>query len=373
MVLVANLSQNMIHASLYYDIYLLLVTILTIATYSQYKNRDEIYEVETRRSDILAVLIVVFMSLFIGLRPLDGRYFGDMANYAEYYHAFYEGINFVFERNTENMIFDNLFAWWGANRFGYTSFFVLLAVIYFGASYWGISKLFPNDRLAAYLVFLAAFSTFSYSTNGIKAGAAAALFIGAMGVRDNLKICIPLILISWGFHHSMVMPVAAFIITMFIKNSKLFFALWFFCLIMALGHVTTFAHLFAQATTEQGAGYLLGDATGDGTKGGFRFDFILYSSMPVIVGWYVCFKKRLELSDTYINLLNLYLCLNGIWMLCMYASYTNRIAYLSWFLYPIVLIYPFLQEEWGDDRYQKFSYVMLAHLGFTLFMQIIYY
>ena len=53
---------------------------------------------------------------------------------------------------------------------------------------------------------------------------------------------------------------------------------------------------------------------------------------------------------------------------------TNRIAYLSWFLYPIVLIYPFLQEEWEDDnQYRIFSVVMLAHLGFTLFMNIIYY
>jgi hypothetical protein len=95
--------------------------------------------------------------------------------------------------------------------------------------------------------------------------------------------------------------------------------------------------------------------------------------MPVLVGWYVEFKKQLEVSDMYRNLLNLYLCLNGIWMLCMYASFTNRIAYLSWFLYPIVLIYPFLQEDWGEDRYQKFSYVMLAHLGFTLFMNVIYY
>ena len=81
----------------------------------------------------------------------------------------------------------------------------------------------------------------------------------------------------------------------------------------------------------------------------------------------------MQLSNLYKNLLNLYLCLNGIWMLCMYAAFTNRIAYLSWFLYPIVLVYPFLQEDWGKGRYRTFSMVMLGHLGFTLFMSIVYY
>jgi hypothetical protein len=172
----------------------------------------------------------------------------------------------------------------------------------------------------------------------------------------------------------MIMPVAAFVTTLFIRNTKYYFVLWVFCLLMALAHVTAFAHFFAGATTEHGASYLLSDGADDGTKGGFRLDFILYSAMPILVGWYVLFKKRLEVSDTYINLLNLYMCLNGVWMLCMYASYTNRIAYLSWFLYPIVLIYPFLNEEWMEDnKYQIFSVVMLAHLGFTLFMKIIYY
>ena len=29
----------------------------------------------------------------------------------------------------------------------------------------------------------------------------------------------------------------------------------------------------------------------------------------------------------------------------IYAAYTNRIAYLSWFLMPVVLIFPLLKEK----------------------------
>ncbi len=54
--------------------------------------------------------------------------------------------------------------------------------------------------------------------------------------------------------------------------------------------------------------------------------------------------------------------------LCMYAGFTNRIAYLSWLIYPIVLIYPYLDDEcaWGSKRYSQFSIVMLLHMMFTV-------
>lgn len=362
----------MIPASLYQTIYITLVSLVTIVIYNQYYNRNGFNEFRYSYSDFTGGLLVVLFILFIGFRPVS-VIFADMVVYANWYSFVHEGSTFVLNWNTENKIFDNLFAWWGSVRLGYTSFFVFVATIYFAGAYLGIRKLFPNHRLTAFLVFLAAFSTFSYGTNGIKAGAATSLFIWALGYRENLKICIPLVLLSWGFHHSMIMVVAAFVATLFVKNPKYFFWIWGVCFLMAAAHVTAFAHLFAGATTEHGAEYLLGSGGNDGTKGGFRIDFIVYSAMPVIVGWYAVMKKKLQVSELYKKLLSLYLCLNGVWMLCMYAEFTNRIAYLSWFIYPIVLIYPFLNEQWGKDRYKKFGLVMLGHLGFTLFMNIIYY
>ena len=363
----------MIPAAYYHTLYLILVSLVTLGVYSQYQGRNGLREFKHTTTDAMAGALVLFMVLFIGLRPVSGRYFVDMANYVMHYTVLYEGEIFYFDRTAENILFDNLFAWWGSKMLGYTSFFVFIAAIYFGAAYLGIRKLFPNHRLTAYLVFLAAFSTFSYSTNGIKAGAAASLFIWAMGYRENLKVCIPLVLLSWGFHHSMVMVVAGFVLTLFVKNPKYYFAGWVFCFLMAALHVTAFQYFFSGFTTEQGAEYLLTESGITDTQGGFRIDFILYSAMPIVVGWYAVFKKKMRLSPLYKDLLNLYLALNGIWMLCMYASYTNRIAYLSWFLYPIVLIYPFLQEQWGMSRYKTFGLVMLGHLGFTLFMNIVYY
>ena len=72
---------------------------------------------------------------------------------------------------------------------------------------------------------------------------------------------------------------------------------------MALLHITTFQEIFAGYTDEKGVEYLT--TTGDDWKGkgGLRPDFILYSMMPVILGWYATQKLKIQ-NKTY----NLFLC-----------------------------------------------------------------
>ena len=113
---------------------------------------------------------------------------------------------------------------------------------------------------------------------------------------------------------------------------------------MAVGHVSFFQNLFAGMTDESGAGYLNWNPNEDwGGKSGFRLDFVIYSAMPVIMGYYVKFKYQLEdkLYDTMLNILLVYPC---------YAIGDET--------HPLVLIR---------------KKVVLLHLAFTLFMAFIYY
>lgn len=367
----------MIAVQLYQILYLLMVFVLSLSVYNRYKKRTDAVQTSKNASTGLIVL-VLFLIFVIGLRPASGKYFVDMVNYIQAYDAFYDGVPFSFNWDVDSLLFDNYLALVGSFRLGTEFFFTTIAAIYFGAAFWGIKKMFPNDTMAAYLVFLGAFSTFSYATNGIKAGAAASLFILALAYRENLKICIPFVLISLGFHHSMILPVVAFVLTLVYKNPKVYLATWCLCLIASALHITFFQDLFARIIVDTmddttGANYLQSVGSEWGGKSGFRLDFILYSAIPVLVGYWAIYKKKIQLSKSYICLLDVYLCTNGIWMLCMYAEFTNRIAYLSWFLYPVLLIYPYLNENWGQSRYRSFAQVMLVHIGFTIFMSLIYY
>lgn len=354
-------------AFLYQYLYHIIVAIITLVYVRWYKHAQAMKP--SNNSGV--VFLVLFMTLAIGLRPISGH-FVDMANYRTTYEA-RQGDVFYFSLDTDNVIFDNFFMWWTSNSYSLQLFFLLVAAIYFGCAYIGIKRLFPNHSMIAYIVFLGALSTFSYSTNGIKAGAAASIFIMALGYWDKLYVCIPLMLVSLGFHHSMIMPLAAFAVTLFFKNPKWYYYGWFACFLMACFHVTYFQFLFGGMADEQGAAYLTTTQSSE-INIGFRPDFILYSAMPVVIGYLMEIKRKVPVSKTYSTIMHFYLMTNAVWMLCMYAEFTNRIAYLSWFVYPVVIIYPFLDAYNTDvNKYKKLYKTVLYHLSFTLFMVFIYY
>lgn len=358
----------MLPASLYYPIYLLIVTFLTFYVMQMYNQRILSNLNRTMTSmQFFALLVCVFLVFFIGMRPLSGKYFVDMANYNEMYNILW-GDRFYFDKETENFFFDNWFAWMASKMIDFSHVIIIFAAVYFGMMYVACRKLFPNDTFLAFVFCLAAFSTFSYGTNGMKAGMAASTFLVAIAYCDKFWLTIPLALFTYTQHHSMSLVIASYFLVLLVKNPKYYFAGWLISFLIALLHIKYFQIFFAGFTDEHGAGYLLSER-----NSGFRLDFILYSAMPVIIGYFMIFEYKLLQSRTYNILLNLYLTTNSFWMLCMYANFTNRIAYLSWFLYPVVLLYPFVNINWHGQQIRYLKYAVYGHLAFTLFMTFIYY
>lgn len=311
--------------------------------------------------------IMIVCTLFIGLRPLSDA-FGDMAVYSANYD-FFRGQPFHLNLDTTNIIYDQLIPFFASYGLPPEFFYTFIAVIYFGCMLIACRKLFPCNLLVAYLACLTAFSTFSYSVNGIKAGVAASIFLVALAYHDKRWLSILLALVSWGFHHSMSMVLVSYVLSYFFKSTKLYFYLWVVALILAIAHVGYFQTLFAGWVDEQGARYLIEDENSYLT--GFRPDFILYSAIPIALGYWLIFKKGIK--DTNYELwLRMYLSTNSLWMLCMYASFSNRIAYLSWFMFPIVLIHPFFSLEWSDRQTFYARKVIMWHYAFTLFMEVVY-
>lgn len=357
-----------ISAEYYQVVYLFIVTLLSIFVLQKYSQRVLNKENRTKTDEwLIALLVCVFMIYFIGTRPVSGRYFVDMAGYNENYSVIL-GQYFIFDNTAENLFFDNWFAWMASKYIDITVVFIIFASVYFGMMLIACRKLFPKDTLLAFIVCLAAFSTFSYGTNGMKAGMAASTFLVALAFYEKWWLSIPIALFTFGQHHSMVLVIASYFLVLLVKNPKYYFWGWLASFFIAALHITAFQVFFAGFTDEQGARYLLSER-----NSGFRIDFILYSAVPTVTGYLIVFKYRLLRSRTYNVLLNLYLTTNAFWMLCMYSDFTNRISYLSWFLYPIVLLYPFVNLKWHQKQAMFLKYVVYGHLGFTLFMSIIYY
>lgn len=359
----------MIPAAYYQNIYLFIVTLMTLYAMSLYSKMGKQYNTKNA-SKTIAFMLLLFLIWFIGTRPVSSV-FVDMANYRENYEMLF-GEKFWFDWNVDNLIWDNFFIWMASRSVSFETWIMIVAIAYFSLMYLACKKLFKNDVLLAFVMYLGAFSTFSYGTNGMKAGVAASLFLVAIAYLDKLRISIPVALLTLEIHHSMIMVIAAYFLVLFVKNPKYYFVGWIICLVIAALHISFFQVLFARFSDESGSGYLLGTEETSITRIGFRPDFILYSAVPVYLGYILINKYKFQ-SDTYSLLLRLYTTTNAIWMLCMYASYTNRIAYLSWFMYPFVLLYPFVSREKNQLQGRYFRWVVYGHLGFTLFMFLIFY
>ena len=356
----------MLPASQYLSIYSIAVIILTSVMAIRYRTfSDEELLYQTKPTSIWVWLVPLGFALFIGERPLSGRYFVDMSNYNEAYYSLYYGTEFKWDWQSTNYIFDNVFRWLASERYEISVFFVGAAIIYFIGAYIGLRKLFPTNALYAFVCFLGAFSTFSYGTNGLKAGMAASLFIIAIAYYSKPLVSILFLFLSLGFHHSMMLPIVAVVIAFFYRNSKIYLLIWAIALIIAVFHITYFQQLFGGMADEDGASYLLETNDNWGGKTGFRWDFIIYSMLPIVTGFY--WVLRYNIKDAGFSILyNTYVLTNAVWMLCMYANFTNRIAYLSWFLYPIVLIYPLLKINLLDKQSVILNYTVWGQLIITL-------
>jgi len=116
------------------------------------------------------------------------------------------------------------------------------------------------------------------------------------------------------------------------------------------------------------ADYLLNDEYADQfSSTGFRWDFLLYSAIPVYLGYHYIVKRGYK-NKMYIQLFNTYLVANAFWILVIRASFSNRFAYLSWFLLPIVLIYPLLLKNFWPHQYPKIGLMLVLHFLFTYIM-----
>jgi len=88
----------------------------------------------------------------------------------------------------------------------------------------------------------------------------------------------------------------------------------------------------------------------------------LYSGLVIFLGYYFIYKLNFK-DKFYLKIFNLYLIANTIWLYFIYFPFTNRIAYLSWFLIPVLAIYPIIYST----KLKNQSYFMAISVLSSLF------
>ncbi|UII76125.1 EpsG family protein [Flagellimonas sp. HMM57] len=316
------------------------------------------------------ILLLLFVLLYIGTRPIHGE-FVDMMTYAQTFEQIRLGLLEI-GKGDAGFEYFMLLCTQITNVEG---FFFISACIYVIPLFIASKNWFPQYYLFAFLVLIASFSFWTYGVNGIRNGMATSLFVLALSYQEKNKIVmIVFFFLSFMFHKSMMLPLAAFGVTFFLKDTQKYYFFWVLGILLSISMGGVWISLFTSLGfgDDRLAGYLSG--TADPSKfssTGFRFDFLLYSAAPLALAFHYIFKKGFN-DPFYKQILHTYIVANAFWIMIIRANFSNRFAYLSWFLMGIVVIYPILKTQIWPQHFKKVGIVVVLYYAFTFFMHYYY-
>ncbi len=353
------------YTSVFYNstLILVLITCLKILTSKFTINGKSIVTFNT-----LGLMLMVI--LYMGLRPISGRYFGDMRTYSKLFEYYASGGEIIKLKDYGWHLFMQYCSGVMTAKF----FFLLCAILYVMPLYKACDTWFKDNKYVVFLMFIASFSFWAYGTNGIRNGIATSLFVWAFSLNKKNVFKYGLFVLSFLFHSSLIIPLSAFILTSFYKNPKTYFKGWFISIPISLVLGSVIESFIANLGIfdDDRVEYLIqGNINNDSfAYTGFRWDFLVYSAFAVYAGYYFIIRKKFK-DVFYIQLFNLYLTVNAFWILIIRANFSNRFAYLSWFLMAVVIFYPFFKQRFFKNQQKFLIYTMLGYFGFSYFMFLI--
>ena len=316
---------------------------------------------------LLAPVFLMFFIFFIGFRPIH-PIFGDTGVYARLYH--------------DPTAFENdwLFGWFQrfcSQRYNVSTFFFLIAIGYIVPIWISCKKIIKNNSDVLIIFYIGAFVFYGSAVNGIRNGLACSIFLCALAfLSDEKKTKLPfwlLAIIAVGIHKSTFLPFFCAVFANYFRRVNLMFYVWFVSIVISLiAGSSVGAYLGSLGFDDRMAQYtdmeLMEQYKSLFSSTGFRWDFLLYSFMPILLGWYTIYKRRI-IDTTYFILLATYIYANSFWILVIYSMNSNRFANLSWFLYPIVLGYPLLKYPlFKNNHNTKTALILIGQLLFTLLL-----
>ena len=221
----------------------------------------------------------------------------------------------------------------------------------------------------------------TYATNGIRNGMAMSLLTLGISIfltqKGGWKL-LALALFSYAFltHRSCSLPLLCFLVVYYTKAGlKYAIYFWVFSVVVSLVAGAQVANIFVGLGFDERLDNIIlanNDFSGF-SHSGFRWDFLIYSLMPILLGYYALLRKGVH-NRIYEILLSTYVLSNAFWVMVIRAHFSDRFAYLSWFLYPIVIAYPLLKVDiWGNKQGSMARVFLMLHFAFTFFMVVVYY
>ena len=342
----------LVQSGMYISVYLTIICFFSLVVFFYTLCNSSFNETPSPRLNFIAFLFFVIILIFVGFRPIS-NYFVDMANY---YQSFKVMISVIQNGNTLDLKGDYLFNAFMA-FFAFLNqpalFFFCCYLIYALCHFFALRKWFTYYWVYPLVLMMSSAFYYNYGVNGIRNGMACSIFLLGLsnqGIRRWL-----LFLVAFNFHSSLLLPIASVLIFSRYKNIYAYIYIWCACLLISLitpGMTQWLAEL--SIFNDKFAGYALSN------DGRFRVDFILYSVLPIIIGLFFIIKYKFN-DIIYNEILSVYMICNAFWLLVIRIPFSNRFVYLSWFMYGLVIAYPFIKSNYFryQNRYAAFIFLLL--------------
>lgn len=380
------MSPVFISASLYFLIYIIFVSCLVLTKIVPTNNSNLLTPDSPSKGTFKALFVGFIFIFFFGLRdPNDSQYLVDTFAYTRMFEWVHEGqLPSTMEQISSDGIdlskeqaFTYIRDILATNNFSVSFWYLIVAFIYIVPVIIFIKRIFPNHVYLAFLFWICSYGFYSGGVNGIRNADAVSLFLWGFALilsnnnPNKLWGLLPCLL-AYFFHHSVfILWISLFLSYFIIKNTYGAIIIWFISIFITLLFGNFIAEMaIALDMDDRVAEYVNnGEDTELMTKGfahtGFRWDFLIFSALPIVWGYYVTEIRAIK-DKSYQILLNTYIIANAVWILFMYAAYTNRFAALSWSLYPFVLCYPLLKFKIFESQNSFIGILLIGMLIFTI-------
>ena len=340
----------------------LIITLIIVFSYE---------EIPKNSTPSVGTIFIVFIAiLLMGLAPATADIGTDRPNYADmFFH-----VDAQLQRGFRDVGFSYFLKLCEITTGSVTGFFLISACIYIIASVYFYKKACPSKYIYMVLLCFLSLGFTNHYYNVLRSGLCISFLLIAISRNQKMWKTIVFSLLSISFHKSGILVVLGYLMTYKLKNTKLLYVFWGGMLVMLLaGFFDSFAQyteLFKNIDDIRVNQYLSGNDLG--YKVGLRLDFITYSLFPIFVGWYYIFKRKFS-DKYYVHIYNTYLFCNSCWLVFSKMPHNDRLAYLSWFLIPYILLYPLLCEpkEGNVIKNKKLllAFFMIVIVGLNFYLK----
>lgn len=357
--------MNIIPASMYHDVYLIAMSLIVLTQALQLNGMDAysiVYQPRSQSNNLKAFVLSLALVLFFGFRNPYSSVFADTIGYANRYFAIAKGgvysVWYTLSSESSEVIWNSILILCGLNKLGIYTWFTIVAAIYIFGTYYAVKRIFPNNVFLGCTFAFLNFGFYSGAVNGLRNADALAVFLVAMSytivrnksIRNLVATCL-LLIIAYLIHHSIILPAIALFASVYIvkkTNTAIWF--WLLSIVISLTAGSTVSAFFENMGFDDRLTSYISSGANESSMAqmfshiGFRWDFLIFSAVPIVWGWYVTNKLKWK-DRAYEIILNTYILANSVWVMVIRAAFSNRFAMLSWFLYFLVISYPLLKFE----------------------------